>query len=222
MTAASVMTQMWLKERRKCGWRKSKIRQRDCEGQSHKLLKLSLVWANAFSSVISASRGHSAPENSFTGGGGAALCSHITSHVIIFHLCWLMFKFTACILDLKWQLNHAGLCVTDETTSGRGSLHTWMFTFPVSLFPQRQWRPDCVGQRDCSCRAVFSPQHLPLGWWWGCWTNSCIHTHPAAFLPSNSHIHTQTTNLCFNKSQYIESTFLKWEWMQGGRIESKS
>lgn len=35
---------------------------------------------------------------------------HVTSHIIIFRLCWPLFNLTACVPDLKLHLGHVSLC----------------------------------------------------------------------------------------------------------------
>lgn len=68
---------------------------------------------------------------------------HVSSHIIISHLCWPMFEFLRSWFKAAVKLVRGS--VTDETTKGRGSFHTLMFTFPVSLFPQKLGVPWLFG-----------------------------------------------------------------------------
>lgn len=87
--------------------------------------------------------------------------------------------------------------MTDETTEGRASFHTLVFTFPVSLFPQRQRGPRLLGSEGLQLdRAAFSPQHLPLRGGGG----ERVRRHPTAVFIDTLHLSRAAMNLCSDKS----------------------
>lgn len=90
-------------------------------------------------SMISTPRGHNTPDISLTT-GEKQLHSLTSSRQLSHH------NFSPLLADVwihglrSWFKAAVKLVrgsVTDETTKGRGSFHTLMFTFPVSLFPQK-------------------------------------------------------------------------------------
>lgn len=86
--------------------------------------------------------------------------------------------------------------MTDETTEGRASFHTLVFTFPVSLFPQRQRGPRLLGSEGLQLgRAAFSPQHLPSGG-----GGEGVRRHPTAVFIDTLHLSRAAMNLRSDKS----------------------